>query len=73
MKGPWFAGLDFLVTSDPLNIQHVLTTNFANYPMGSRVQGLVRTARRRGFERRFGLVETSEKNVSVVERPTEQV
>ena len=34
MKGPWFSGLDFLVTSDPLNIQHVLTTNFANYPKG---------------------------------------
>ncbi|KAM7268135.1 hypothetical protein ACFE04_010301 [Oxalis oulophora] len=33
-RGPWFTNLDFFVTSDPLNIRHVLTTNFANYPKG---------------------------------------
>ncbi|CAH9143487.1 unnamed protein product [Cuscuta epithymum] len=33
-KGPWFSGLDMLVTSDPANVRHILTRNFANYPKG---------------------------------------
>ncbi|PON41558.1 Cytochrome P450, E-class, group I [Parasponia andersonii] len=33
-KGPWFADLDFIITCDPSNIQHILNTNFANYPKG---------------------------------------
>ncbi|KAF4373298.1 hypothetical protein G4B88_007311 [Cannabis sativa] len=33
-KGPWFANLDFIITCDPRNIQHILITNFANYPKG---------------------------------------
>ncbi|PON47613.1 Cytochrome P [Trema orientale] len=33
-KGPWFTGMDFIFTCDPLNIQHIMTTNFSNYPKG---------------------------------------
>ncbi|XP_015866218.4 alkane hydroxylase MAH1-like [Ziziphus jujuba] len=34
IKGPWLANLDFLVTSDPMNVQHILNKSFANYPKG---------------------------------------
>lgn len=33
-KGPCFANIDILKTSDPLNVQHILIKNFANYPKG---------------------------------------
>ncbi|KAJ7974646.1 putative Cytochrome P450 [Quillaja saponaria] len=33
-KGPWFAKLDFVATSDPMNVHHILTKNFTNYPKG---------------------------------------
>ncbi|XP_019056890.1 PREDICTED: alkane hydroxylase MAH1-like [Tarenaya hassleriana] len=33
-KGPLFSGTDLLFTSDPANIRHVLSSNFANYPKG---------------------------------------
>ncbi|XP_021664436.2 alkane hydroxylase MAH1-like [Hevea brasiliensis] len=33
-KGPWFSGMDFLVTSDPRNVHYVLSKNFLNYPKG---------------------------------------
>ncbi|XP_015866205.3 alkane hydroxylase MAH1-like [Ziziphus jujuba] len=33
-KGPWFANHDFWVTSDPINVRHILNTGFANYPKG---------------------------------------
>ncbi|KAF5815158.1 putative cytochrome P450 [Helianthus annuus] len=33
-KGPWFANIDMLVTSDPANIHHMLSKNFHNYPKG---------------------------------------
>ena len=33
-KSLYFSSTDFLVTCDPLNIQHILGTNFANYPKG---------------------------------------
>lgn len=33
-KGPWFSGMDMLVTADPRNIHHMLSSNFANYPKG---------------------------------------
>jgi len=32
--GPWFTNLNFLVTSDPLNVHHVLSKNFNNYIKG---------------------------------------
>ncbi|CAA7032568.1 unnamed protein product [Microthlaspi erraticum] len=34
-KGPWFGGLDMLITVDPANIHHIMSSNFANYPKGS--------------------------------------
>ncbi|ESQ29662.1 hypothetical protein EUTSA_v10023422mg [Eutrema salsugineum] len=33
-KGPWFSGMDMLFTADPRNIQHILNSNFGNYPKG---------------------------------------
>ncbi|XP_010681074.2 alkane hydroxylase MAH1 [Beta vulgaris subsp. vulgaris] len=33
-KGPWFANMDFLMTVDPANIQHIMSSNFTNYPKG---------------------------------------
>ncbi|XP_062105676.1 alkane hydroxylase MAH1-like [Humulus lupulus] len=34
-KNPWFTGdSDFIITSSPSNIEHILTSNFANYPKG---------------------------------------
>ena len=30
-----FSNVDFIITCDPLNIQHVARTNFANYPKGA--------------------------------------
>ncbi|CAA7034537.1 unnamed protein product [Microthlaspi erraticum] len=30
-KGPWFAGMDMLVTVDPSNIHHIMSSNFSNY------------------------------------------
>ncbi|KAG7571862.1 Cytochrome P450 superfamily [Arabidopsis suecica] len=34
-KGPCFGGLDMLITVDPANIHHIMSSNFANYPKGS--------------------------------------
>ncbi|ESQ46240.1 hypothetical protein EUTSA_v10000131mg [Eutrema salsugineum] len=34
-KGPSFGGLDMLITVDPANIHHIMSSNFANYPKGS--------------------------------------
>ncbi|XP_044465525.1 alkane hydroxylase MAH1-like [Mangifera indica] len=34
VKGPWFAGMDFVITSDPMNIHHICSRNFDNYPKG---------------------------------------
>ena len=39
-KGPWLAAMDFVVTCDPRNVQHILTANFANYPKGPRFRVL---------------------------------
>ncbi|KAI3816285.1 hypothetical protein L1987_15978 [Smallanthus sonchifolius] len=33
-KGPWFTNMDMLVTTNPLDIHHILTKNFCNYPKG---------------------------------------
>lgn len=30
-KGPWFAGFDFMITSNSMNVQHILSKNFTNY------------------------------------------
>ncbi|XP_047172822.1 alkane hydroxylase MAH1-like [Vigna umbellata] len=33
-KGPWFADMNYLVTCDSLNVQHMLCKNFDNYVKG---------------------------------------
>ncbi|XP_020866084.1 alkane hydroxylase MAH1 isoform X2 [Arabidopsis lyrata subsp. lyrata] len=33
-KGPWLSGTDMLFTADPKNINHILSSNFGNYPKG---------------------------------------
>ncbi|CAA7403015.1 unnamed protein product [Spirodela intermedia] len=33
-KGPWFSGMNMLITIDPANVNHVFNSNFANYPKG---------------------------------------
>ncbi|XP_050228610.1 alkane hydroxylase MAH1-like [Mercurialis annua] len=33
-KGPWFSGMDFLITSDPKNVDYIFNKNFANYQKG---------------------------------------
>ncbi|KAL7587592.1 hypothetical protein Lser_V15G36599 [Lactuca serriola] len=35
-RGPWFANMDMLITTDPLDIHHVLNKNFSNYPKGPK-------------------------------------
>ncbi|XP_010479164.1 PREDICTED: alkane hydroxylase MAH1 [Camelina sativa] len=33
-KGPWFVGMDVLVTVDPANVHHIMSSNFSNYIKG---------------------------------------
>uniref|UniRef100_A0A7N0VHZ9 Cytochrome P450 n=1 Tax=Kalanchoe fedtschenkoi TaxID=63787 RepID=A0A7N0VHZ9_KALFE len=33
-RGPWFSTMRFLLTSDPQNVHHVLSANFANFNKG---------------------------------------
>jgi len=33
-SGPWFTGMNYLVTCDPLNLHHILSKNFHNYVKG---------------------------------------
>ncbi|WZZ10225.1 hypothetical protein YC2023_096146 [Brassica napus] len=37
-KGPWFAGKNVLITVDPANIQHIVSSNFSNYIKGAEFQ-----------------------------------
>ncbi|MCD7471198.1 hypothetical protein HAX54_011513 [Datura stramonium] len=37
-RGPVFANMDMLFTSDPANIHHILSRNFSNYPKGPEFQ-----------------------------------
>ncbi|CAN8283981.1 unnamed protein product [Cochlearia groenlandica] len=39
-KGPLFGGLDMLITVDPANIHHIMSSNFANYPKGTEFKKL---------------------------------
>ncbi|QHO55450.1 hypothetical protein HN51_010366 [Arachis hypogaea] len=34
-KGPWFTNLNYLITSDPMNVHHITSKNFDNYIKGS--------------------------------------
>ncbi|XVF57989.1 hypothetical protein PTKIN_Ptkin07bG0026500 [Pterospermum kingtungense] len=33
-KGPWFPSLDFVLTSHPMNVNHILNKNYDNYEKG---------------------------------------
>ncbi|CAL9066528.1 unnamed protein product [Musa banksii] len=33
-RGPWFLGMNHLLTCDPANVHHVFGANFSNYPKG---------------------------------------
>ncbi|KAG2238676.1 hypothetical protein Bca52824_092070 [Brassica carinata] len=37
-KGPWFSGMDILVTVVPANIHYILSSNFSNYIKGPEFQ-----------------------------------
>ncbi|KDO37689.1 hypothetical protein CISIN_1g047842mg [Citrus sinensis] len=32
--GPWFAQMDLIITSDPMNVHYISSKNFSNYPKG---------------------------------------
>ncbi|PWA52136.1 cytochrome P450 [Artemisia annua] len=36
IKGPWFANMDLLLTTDPLDVNYVLSKNFKTYPKGDK-------------------------------------
>ncbi|KAK9077651.1 hypothetical protein SSX86_005988 [Deinandra increscens subsp. villosa] len=40
LKGPWFANIDMLYTSDPANIHYMLSKNFQNYPKGPEFRNI---------------------------------
>ncbi|XP_027187444.1 alkane hydroxylase MAH1-like [Cicer arietinum] len=33
-KGPWFTNMNFLMTSDPINVHHIMSKSFDNYVKG---------------------------------------
>ncbi|GMI72194.1 cytochrome P450, family 96, subfamily A, polypeptide 10 [Hibiscus trionum] len=35
-KGPWFAEMNTVVTCDPANVHHIMTSNFNNFPKGPK-------------------------------------
>jgi hypothetical protein len=37
-KGPWFTDLNFVITCDPMNIDHICSENFPNYVKGPKFQ-----------------------------------
>ncbi|XP_065848001.1 alkane hydroxylase MAH1-like [Euphorbia lathyris] len=39
-KGPWFSGMDFLLTCDPINLNYFLNTNFRNYQKGNHFRDI---------------------------------
>ncbi|KAE9616424.1 putative alkane 1-monooxygenase [Lupinus albus] len=41
-KGPWFSSLNTIITSDPRNLEHLLKTNFTNFPKGPYFRDTVR-------------------------------
>ncbi|XVF29819.1 hypothetical protein REPUB_Repub16aG0004000 [Reevesia pubescens] len=34
LKGPWFSNMDILLTSNPANVHHIMSSNFSAYPKG---------------------------------------
>ncbi|XP_023744765.2 alkane hydroxylase MAH1 [Lactuca sativa] len=41
-KGPWFANMNPLLITNPLDVHHVLTKNFSNYPRGDTFRNIFR-------------------------------
>jgi hypothetical protein len=41
VKGLWFAGMDFIITSDPMNVNHILSKNFVSYQKGSEIREIL--------------------------------
>lgn len=41
LKGPWFANINMLLTSDPSNIHYMLSKNFPNYPKGPEFRNML--------------------------------
>uniref|UniRef100_A0A6N2LHM6 Cytochrome P450 n=1 Tax=Salix viminalis TaxID=40686 RepID=A0A6N2LHM6_SALVM len=37
-RGPWLANMDILITVDPADVHHIMSTNFSNYPKGPEFQ-----------------------------------
>jgi hypothetical protein len=37
VNGLWFASMDFIITSDPMNVNHILSKNFVNYEKGLEI------------------------------------
>ncbi|KAI3778489.1 hypothetical protein L2E82_07831 [Cichorium intybus] len=42
VKGPWFANMDLLLITNPLDVYHVLSKNFNNYPRGDAFRKIFR-------------------------------
>ncbi|KAK1685695.1 hypothetical protein QYE76_046543 [Lolium multiflorum] len=40
LHGPWVTSMRFFLTCDPLNVRHIFTTNFANFPKGDDFAGI---------------------------------
>ena len=40
--GPWFTNINYYVTADPRNVEHVLRLNFNNYPKGPNFTDIFR-------------------------------
>ncbi|GAB4832363.1 hypothetical protein Ancab_006379 [Ancistrocladus abbreviatus] len=36
LKGPWFSGIELIVTMDPTNVHYTSNTKFSNFPRGSK-------------------------------------
>ncbi|KAL5860545.1 hypothetical protein ACOSQ4_001841 [Xanthoceras sorbifolium] len=43
LKGPWFGNMDYLLTSDPVNVHHILSRNFSNYGKGPKFRMIMET------------------------------
>ncbi|OMP11833.1 Cytochrome P450 [Corchorus olitorius] len=40
-KGPLFSNFNFILTTDPMNVNHILSKNFANYEKGSQLREIL--------------------------------
>ncbi|CAL1391682.1 unnamed protein product [Linum trigynum] len=40
-KGPSFTNLNFILTSDPTNVHHIVNKNFSNYPKGPDLKAIM--------------------------------